>query len=191
MASFDSSAVEGELELEVSHIQMDGDEEASDKEDFREWVEEDEDAAMVKSLFSPTILPSIDELIDHDKIRFSFDLYEKVKELCTDDISYIKMINFIREFVLKHDTDNDDIIEVVKQLEPLLMSKVFIEGDKYMKPIIEDDALLFLFEEVFESVLQCESEEPPIRSSSAPPGVPNNTMIDAAASEEFEEQGKR
>jgi type I protein arginine methyltransferase len=137
-----TSAIE-EVNLEK---QQEDEDDASDKEDFSGWVDDEEDNGRVKSLFGNTLLDSVEKLVEHDKKVFHFDLMQMVKEVCTDDFSFIKLINFIRSFSSSLPLQQLDI----PMLEELIRSKAFLEDETYLKPVLEDDPLLFLYEELFQ-----------------------------------------
>lgn len=113
--------------------------------DLDDWVEEDN--VDIKSLFNEDIVHSVDELLSHDRDLFGFDLKLSIQGNCTDDISIIKLINFIRAEVALH----SGIVEgtFIGALRERIDAKVFLDGEGYMKPTIEDDQLLFLYEEAF------------------------------------------
>lgn len=112
--------------------------------DLDDW--EEDDVIEIKSLFNSDVLGSVDELIAHDLDMFSFDLKEIAQRLCTDDISIIKLINFIRSKVAEA-TEASVSNEFVIKLSESIENKEFLEGDNYMRPVLEDDQLLFLYEE--------------------------------------------
>lgn len=148
--SSEANSNENDSQLPVDE---DIDEEASDKDDFHDWQAEDgeEDETFVLSLFCSTKLPSIAELIEHDKTNFKFDLTVFVKDFCTDDFSYIKLVNFIRFLVQREQQlEERSISEIVDLVEEELTKGEFLVGETYLKPVFENDPLLFLFDEIFE-----------------------------------------
>lgn len=124
----------------------------SDKDDFRDWQAEDgeDEEEAVKSLFCSQKLSSLAELVEHDKKIFGFDLQAVVKDVCQDDFSYIKLINFIRSSVKEKEAEASSKEDLVASVTRLIESKVFLDGETYLKPVIESDPLLFLFDELFE-----------------------------------------
>lgn len=156
MASFGepsaNAAVGEEDQLREHDLDPEEEEEESDKEDFRDWqADEDEDAddTFVTSLFCSSRLPSITALVEHDKQTFHFDLGEIVKQYCTDDFSYIKLINFIRS-VVQDKTEDSSIEDAIVYLSEQLVTKQFLEGEQYLKPVLENDALLFSYDDLFD-----------------------------------------
>lgn len=142
------SAFAEETETPKDNILAVEEDEESDKEDFSGWTagEDDDEDLRVRSLFGHAKLPNIAEMIAHDKRIFNFDLSAIVKEHCTDDFSYIKLINFIRTYASGFDPSELDMSALVDKIT----RKMHLEGDLYLKPVLEDDPLLFLFEEIFE-----------------------------------------
>jgi protein arginine N-methyltransferase 3 len=158
MSSFSAAtSEEEEVNQEIDEqVQQQHQGEGSDEEDnsveqedkeFNEWVEDEEEAIRVKSLFSDTQLGSIESLIEHDKQKFQFDLKQVVEDVCTDDLSFIRLINFIRSSV-------NEISEVsaaqVSEITETIYSKVFLNEDRFMRPAQENDPLLYLYEDIFD-----------------------------------------
>lgn len=120
------------------------DDEADIERDLEDWVEEGE---AMKSLFNDDRLESVTALINHDLEQFGFDLRSIVHEYCNeDDLSVIKLINFIRSNVSKQPSDSINA-EFISNLIQSIGTREFMQNDEYMKPVIEDDPLLFLYEE--------------------------------------------
>lgn len=131
-----------------------GDQEETDENDrnFDDWVEEQDEEVHIKSLFNEDVLASVELLVSHDFDLFNFDLKLIVSENCSDDASVIMLINFIRSKVAKIPSVNQDFItDLLQQIE----SKVYLQNEEYMKPVIEDDPLLYLYED---SLIIMESE---------------------------------
>jgi hypothetical protein len=143
MASFesvkDSAIVEEDEIVDENEIEP--------EKEFNEWVEdEDDESELVQSLFSEAKLRNIEQLIEFDSANFGFDLNFVVKTFCSDDFSYIKLINFIRSFPFDSNLKELSIRNLMEALE----TRQFLEGEQYLRPIMEDDALLFKFDEIFE-----------------------------------------
>jgi len=102
-------------------------------DDDREFADEDKLIDSLKpalDLFSKTTFRTAEECIEHCRDVHGMDLNVLKKRHNMDTFSYIRLINYIRTespsagFVMSLSSDN------------------MWEGDKYMKPVIEDDALL-------------------------------------------------
>ena len=114
------------------------------EQDLDDWIEEEETIA-IKSLFNYDLLSSVELLLTHDMELFNFDLKQLVSEHCGgDDISVIRLINFIRSSAASQSIDNND--QFISDLILKIEQKAFLQGEDYMKPIIEDDPLLYLYE---------------------------------------------
>lgn len=131
-------------------------EEEDEDKNFDEWVEDD-DAEPVKSLFSAKSLPSIQALIEHDKEIHGFDLQQVVGQYCTDDISFIKLINFIRSTVVA--MSSADVPSIIAKVEEGLTQRLVLEEDVYMRPVLSDDPLLYLYEDFFANIAVADEDE--------------------------------
>jgi hypothetical protein len=159
MSGFDKTCdtTEPEKGHELDDLSL-SDEEEEDK-NFDEWVEDD-DSEPVKSLFSEQQLPSIQALIEHDRERFGFDLQQVVSSHCTDDISYIKLINFLRTTVQA--MSNADTTAIIAKLDEEISKHTFLEGDVYMRPVLPEDPLLYLYEDFFTGIAIGEDDAPEV-----------------------------
>jgi hypothetical protein len=135
----------------------DVDEIEDDEKNFDDWIEDDE-ATQVKSLFSDSFFSSIDELIAHEKENFDFDFQAVVRDVCKDDMSFIKLVNYIRRSVKEANQSFQDIITLVN-------TKEFLGDDRNMIPILEEDPLLYLYADYFED-LAAESEDNELEAGS-------------------------
>ncbi|KAF2228624.1 S-adenosyl-L-methionine-dependent methyltransferase [Viridothelium virens] len=87
-------------------------------------------------------------MLQHCKAKHDFDLLEIVKDLGLDFYGMIKLVNFIRSQV------GDGIAK------PEINSKEVFSDDKFLQPILEDDALLFCLDEI--TIDESSRDEPPI-----------------------------
>jgi hypothetical protein len=115
-------------------------------ERFEDWNEDEDEEEAVKSLFNHTqTLPSVRALLKHDLQHFYFDLFGIAMEVCENDIAFIKLVNYIRSQKLQLPD-----LEAIKALVRRIYTKEFLVDDRYMIPIIQDDALLFSFGDIFD-----------------------------------------
>eukprot|EP01039_Chlorochromonas_danica_P006680 gene6680-7385_t len=119
-------------------------------EHFEDWSEGEEEHFV--SLFDGLAFASVQALVDHDRDAHGFDLSQAVKELCDDEISFIKLVNFVRRRV----RDSPEGLQADALWEDL-RQKGFLSDDQNMIPVLQDDALLYLFEEAF--VFEKEEQE--------------------------------
>ncbi len=156
MASFTKEEIE-EFIAEGSSpafdpVCSDDEEDVAEKDNFNGWVDDDESEEF-KSLFCSKKFQSIKALIAHDKEVFGFDLKAVVEAVANTDIAYIQLINFIRGTAKSWSTTDEEhnsaLLENIKSLEhDILNNKSFLD-EKNMIPQLEDDALLFLYEDEF------------------------------------------
>eukprot|EP00467_Chlorarachnion_reptans_P001930 CAMPEP_0114506332 /NCGR_PEP_ID=MMETSP0109-20121206/11372_1 /TAXON_ID=29199 /ORGANISM="Chlorarachnion reptans, Strain CCCM449" /LENGTH=532 /DNA_ID=CAMNT_0001684915 /DNA_START=51 /DNA_END=1649 /DNA_ORIENTATION=+ len=95
---------------------------------------DDGDAPAAKCLFSERRFPTAKEALAHDQKEAGFDFEKFRSELSLDFYGSVKLINFVRSEVAKG-ADVKAVIDMV--------SRRLFEAEKYMKPQIEEDALLF------------------------------------------------
>ncbi|EER26629.1 protein arginine N-methyltransferase, putative [Coccidioides posadasii C735 delta SOWgp] len=106
------------------------------KDDGWEDVEPDEEVNPVVDLFSDKVFPDTRSMLQHCKENFNFDLVKVQKELGLDFLGSIKLVNYIRSEVQSGNT------------KPDVSSNAPFEDDKYLKPVLEDDALLYTLEDI-------------------------------------------
>lgn len=144
MEFLDKEELQEIVNEQVAKTTADSDDEI--EQDLDDWVEDADDDVQIKSLFNNEYLASVDLLVAHDMDLFKFDLKATVSAQCTDDISVIKLINFIRSVVSSQAAESitEDFVAALVQR---IQAKEFMQSDDYMKPVLEDDALLYLYEE--------------------------------------------
>ncbi|CEL07493.1 Putative Protein arginine methyltransferase RmtB [Aspergillus calidoustus] len=106
------------------------DSDATDEEGWED-VEPDDETQPVVGLFSDKVYPDVRSLLVETKEKHDFDLRRILKELDLDDLDTIKLVNYIRSEVK------------AGNLTPDVSSKDKFEDDAYLKPVLEDDALLY------------------------------------------------
>ncbi|KAI9761568.1 MAG: hypothetical protein M4579_000960 [Chaenotheca gracillima] len=87
-------------------------------------------------LFNDATLSSVDALLKHSRESHNFDLALIRKELGLDFYGMIKLVNYIRSEVKSGN------------VSPTVPSKETFNDEKYLHPVLEDDALLFTLDEV-------------------------------------------
>ncbi|KAL8734363.1 MAG: hypothetical protein Q9166_001561 [cf. Caloplaca sp. 2 TL-2023] len=115
-------------------------------DDEDEWkdIEPDDLGPSYVSLGGTTKFSNIEDFLQDAKKNHGVDLLE-IKDRYAEDLEtygMIKLINFVREQV------SQDLFQ------PVISPKSFLEGDRYMKPFIEDDALLYSIDEIFDVARQ-------------------------------------
>ncbi|KAL0895102.1 hypothetical protein ABMA27_013559 [Loxostege sticticalis] len=112
---------------------------SSDDENYEEedWQEMETSNTMVTCLFCSEVLPSVEEGFTHCGTVHSFNLNDLKLKFNMDCYSYIKMINYIKT----HKPKPEDIIKATESLW---------EDEKYLKPIENDEWLMFDFDSLTE-----------------------------------------
>ncbi|GAA5934247.1 uncharacterized protein JCM15063_004516 [Sporobolomyces koalae] len=132
---------------------------ASDDETWDDWTEE---AQPAQSLFDQQSFPSAELALEHDKLTHGVDLALLASTL--DFFERIRLINYIRA------THPDPA-----SLRRLDRNAGFLDDDQYLKPVIENDALLQLdFDSL--SLASAPSAEP--STSAASPASQDPTARD-------------
>jgi type I protein arginine methyltransferase len=103
-----------------------------------EDLEDDTEAITVVSLFDNKTFPSAKEMLLHCKDSHDFDIWTIRSGMGLEFIDLIKLVNYIRSEVQKGNS------------KPDTSSTSNFADDKYLKPVLEDDALLYSLDDVFE-----------------------------------------
>ncbi|KAL4782416.1 S-adenosyl-L-methionine-dependent methyltransferase [Aspergillus varians] len=118
------------------------DSDATDEEGWQD-LEPDDEAQPVVDLFSDKIYPDVRSMLKESKEKHNFDLRKIKKELDLDFLDTIKLVNYIRSLV----KDGN--------ITPDVSSKDKFQDEIYLKPVLEDDALLYSLDDIEDE----ESEE--------------------------------
>ncbi|GAB1739670.1 hypothetical protein NU219Hw_g4614t1 [Hortaea werneckii] len=119
-----------------------GAEEGLEPEDLRpdspgwEDVEEENEELQVKSLLDEQVFPSVRAMVEHCKAQHGFDLDSIRKTNVLDFYSTLRLINYIRSQVASGNA------------KPDCSSPQAWMDDKYMQPVLEDDALLYSIDDL-------------------------------------------
>jgi protein arginine N-methyltransferase 3 len=102
-------------------------------------LESDNESITIVSLFDAKTFTSTNDMLEHCKEQHDFDLIALIKRLQLDFHGSIKLVNFIRsnvkagQAVVAKDISAEDFVD-----------------EKYLKPVLENDALLFSLDEILE-----------------------------------------
>ncbi|KAK3836245.1 MAG: S-adenosyl-L-methionine-dependent methyltransferase [Linnemannia gamsii] len=109
-----------------------------------DWEDEDGMAAAdPKCLFCPEIFPSAREVFDHCTKSHGFDFLRSRQQLNLDFYQSIRLINYLRKQAQDKPAESEQTTSfVLEGKEP------FLADDQFLRPIIEDDTLLFAFEDL-------------------------------------------
>ena len=118
-----------------------GSSEASDPLDMRDedgWedAEPDNEITQFVSLLDKEVFTDINSMLEHCKSKHNFDFLAIRQRLHLDFYGSIKLINYIRSQTAEG-----------KQVSPEITQQDF-EDEKFLKPVLEDDALIFNLDEL-------------------------------------------
>ncbi|KAL4962355.1 protein arginine methyltransferase RmtB [Aspergillus stella-maris] len=111
------------------------DSDATDEEGWED-LEPDDETQPVVGLFSDKVYPDARSMLQESKDKHNFDLKKLQKDLDLDFLDTIKLVNYIRSSV----KDGN--------LTPDLSSKEKFQDEAYLKPVLEDDALLYSLDDI-------------------------------------------
>jgi type I protein arginine methyltransferase len=101
-----------------------------------EDAEPDVEETQFISLLDDEVFTDIHAMLDHCKQKHNFDFLQIRQRLALDFYGSIKLVNFIRSQVHSGNKVSPDI------------SQRDLDNDKYLKPVLEDDALLFSLDDL-------------------------------------------
>ncbi|KAI8643514.1 S-adenosyl-L-methionine-dependent methyltransferase [Parasitella parasitica] len=104
-----------------------------------DWSNDEQDQQDSQCLFCSQTFPRPVETFKHTKEAHGFDFQSVRQSLRLDFYKCIRMINYIRQQVKA----NPDFTSI--QFDG---SESFFDDDKYLQPVLDDDALLFAFEDL-------------------------------------------
>ncbi|KAL4980698.1 S-adenosyl-L-methionine-dependent methyltransferase [Aspergillus desertorum] len=112
--------------------------EESDFSDEEGWedVEPDDETQPVVGLFSDKVYSDARSMLKECKDKHNFDLLKLQKELDLDFMDTIKLVNYIRSSVKNG------------CMTPDVSSKDKFQDEIYLKPVLEDDALLYSLDDI-------------------------------------------
>ncbi|GIJ87859.1 hypothetical protein Asppvi_006772 [Aspergillus pseudoviridinutans] len=101
-----------------------------------EDVEPDDETQPVIGLFSDKVYSDVHSMLQESKDKHGFDLRKIRKDLGLDFLGTIKLVNYVRSQVKAGNTTPD------------VSSKDKFEDEAYLKPVLEDDALLYSLDDI-------------------------------------------
>ncbi|CAK3769162.1 Hypothetical predicted protein [Lecanosticta acicola] len=141
------------VEDNIFHSGDEGSEPGSDQLDIRPdsegWddVEDDTEEVMVKDLLSDKTFPSASAMIEYCKETHGLDFLAVIRDNKLDFYSAIKLINYIRSEVK------------AGQAKPKVTDSTLWSDDKYLQPVLEDDALLFNLDDLVDTAVPEDEEK--------------------------------
>ena len=142
---------------------------ASDSSGDSDWldVEPDEEPSTIVSFFDDQTFSSPSEMLAHSKEKHHFDFLTTVRRLHLDFYGAIKLVNFVRQRVQQGLSLPDQI------------SLQDIDDEQYLKPTLENDALLFTLDEVLEADQEETQSDPNSADASAKELLARNSILEA------------
>ncbi|KAI9765173.1 MAG: hypothetical protein M1840_007766 [Geoglossum simile] len=107
-----------------------------DEEGWEDVEQEPDYREPIVSLFGDETFPDVLTMLEHCKQEHGFDMLRARQELGLDFYGLIKLVNYVRSEV-KAGNKSPDIAPAA-----------FLEGDKYLRPVLEGDALLFSLDDL-------------------------------------------
>ncbi|KAE9975347.1 hypothetical protein BLS_002660 [Venturia inaequalis] len=120
---------------------------SSETSDLREdegWedAEPDNEELSFVSFFDDAVFQDAISMLEYTKEKYQFDFVSTQKEHGLDFLSSIKLVNYIRQQTKDGNTKLD------------IKSAAEFNDDKYLQPVLEDDALLFSLDDISPSTQQ-------------------------------------
>ncbi|GAV66039.1 Methyltransf_18 domain-containing protein [Cephalotus follicularis] len=147
---------------EETHRMQREEEEEEEEEESENWDDwnknlDDEEEEMeefdFKCLFCDSTHASCDSLLQHCRLTHHFDFHAVRKAFALDFYASFKLINYIRSQVAENSSWSFELTgQPGQNLEKLSHEtvngiKLLWDDDKYLKPVMEDDSLLYSFAE--------------------------------------------
>ncbi|KAM0185574.1 hypothetical protein ACHAPQ_008143 [Fusarium lateritium] len=110
--------------------------------DEGEWLdlESDEESIPITSFFTTQTFPTVVAMLEDSSKNHGFDFGTYVQKLQLDFHGAVKLVNFVRDHVKTGSPLPENI--TTKDLE----------DEKYLRPVLENDALIFSLDEVLETI---------------------------------------
>ncbi|KAH0832527.1 hypothetical protein AYO21_10659 [Fonsecaea monophora] len=103
-----------------------------------EDIEQDEEPLTIISLLDEATFPDAQSMLAHCRDTHGLDIWKLRQEFALDYLGLVRLVNYIRTEVKAGHT------------RPDVSSKALFDDEKYLKPVLEDDALLYSLDDVFE-----------------------------------------
>ncbi|KAF4977523.1 hypothetical protein FZEAL_5957 [Fusarium zealandicum] len=110
--------------------------------DEGEWLdlESDEESISITSFFGPKTFPTVAAMLEDSKQNHDFDFVAYLQKLQLDFHGAVKLVNFVRDHVKSGSPLPKDI------------SGKDLDDEKYLQPVLENDALIFSLDDVLETI---------------------------------------
>ncbi|KAF5002285.1 hypothetical protein FGRMN_502 [Fusarium graminum] len=110
--------------------------------DEGEWLdlESDEESVPITSFFTTQTFPTVAAMLEDSNKNHGFNFANYVQTLQLDFHGAVKLVNFVRDHVKNGSSLPEKI--VAKDLE----------DEKYLRPVLENDALIFSLDDILETI---------------------------------------
>ncbi|KAJ4019009.1 Ribosomal protein arginine N-methyltransferase rmt3 [Fusarium irregulare] len=117
--------------------------------DEGEWLdlESDEESIPITSFFTTQTFPTVAAMLEDSSKNHGYNFVEDVQRLQLDFHGAVKLVNFVR-----HHVKNDLPL-------PKNISTENLEDEKYLRPVLDNDALIFSLDEVLEAMTNGQTKE--------------------------------
>ncbi|KAJ0163419.1 Ribosomal protein arginine N-methyltransferase rmt3 [Colletotrichum tanaceti] len=109
---------------------------SSEESDWEDAEPEEEETVTFISLLDDSVFPNMNAMLQHCREKHNFDLLAVRRRLGLDFFGTVKLVNFIRQ----RSHDGAALPEVISAED--------IADDRFMKPVIDDDALIMALTEL-------------------------------------------
>lgn len=144
-SDFSESCSDSDFEGDESSTTEQSEENEGDADNWQDWKESEDDLE-IQSLFSSKIFQTAKEVWVEAKECYGFDFYQTTVDLALDFYGCIRLVNYIRQKI-KNGLSPSACIDTIHS-----KSSTWINSDLYLKPILEDDALLFSLDDFVENM---------------------------------------
>ncbi|EED19039.1 protein arginine methyltransferase RmtB [Talaromyces stipitatus ATCC 10500] len=110
-----------------------------------EDVEPEEESQPVVGLFTADVYPDVRAMLKDTKERYNFDFVKVQRDLDLDFLGSVRLVNYLRSEIKKGNK------------EPSVSSTALFQDDIYLKPVLDDDTLLYSLDDLTDEV---EVEDP-------------------------------
>ncbi|KAH8694848.1 S-adenosyl-L-methionine-dependent methyltransferase [Ilyonectria robusta] len=121
-------------------MSLHNDSEGSDEGEWLDMEPEEEETVAITSFFDAQTFPTVVAMLDHCKKDHAFDFAACLKRLSLDFHGAVKLVNYVRDHVKQGLS------------LPAEISLGDFEDERYLRPVLENDALIFSLDEILETI---------------------------------------
>lgn len=121
-------------------MSLHNDSEGSDEGEWLDMEPEEEETVAITSFFDAQTFPTVVAMLDHCKKHHAFDFAACLKRLSLDFHGAVKLVNYVRDHVKQGLS------------LPAEISLGDFEDERFLRPVLENDALIFSLDEILETI---------------------------------------